>query len=1044
MFLQEFGKDQSMFGRLFCRSLKARYIEFLKSLNEKNWEIVHLQETWMNSGKDYLKFNGYKQLTTNAKGKRGGGTMTLIREDIKYKRILTLNEEEDLECIFIELQAKKNNTILIGNIYAHPRGNSRAMTKLRNIMENFKGRMFISGDFNAHHKEWSKGKENIAGKCLKEMIETLGVETINNPNEPTHYNKSNNEFNSPDICMVNKDALQFIKEWKVGEDIGSDHLPIETTIIVEVLRSTRKNRSHWCFNKCDPKKFEGKLIELLKPIEEERDYSFENFNNALKATAKSTCKRTKANKPKGNPWWNEECKKAVKNRSKARRELYKSNTKINKELYKMANWKARKTINRAKRQYWNKHTSELSLLDAYKKIRASKRSGRIDLCLVDLEGKVMENNKEAANLIAKYFANIGDGGKPITVIRSKNDKMKLEDLDELNREISIDEIMEVVKKSKIRKAEGCDEVHPFMIKFGGEKVIEWLFKLFNLIFDGRVAPVEWNMGIIIPIPKVSTSKVRLDKFRPISLLPVVGKIMEKIVTKRLTDIAEKCEWLPKFQHGFRRKKSTLNNLIELQNVIHEAFNRKEMLLAVFLDVKKAYDCVEREQLYEILKGKGLSGKILDWLKVFLNDRKAKVVFNNTHSDIFTFKHGVPQGSPLSPLLFNIYLGDLDVVIKSGISQFADDLVLWIKGSDLTTIGSKMNKKLTKINNYLTKKNLTISPGKSVATLFTRKNKIPEKPNIFIGGSIVEYKDSAKYLGLILDRKMTWKHQIGATMSKARSRMGELRNTINTYKLSHDTSLTLYKTNVRPVLEYGSEVWGDTCETNLNRLDSIEHMGITAALGVNRLAKRTETNLEAKILPLKIRRKRKLIETFRRDSIEWNVEELRNKWVKKRRWKNYKDKILETLKEFKLSVETAKVIKRDDLDKIVINQWKILVQQKRKEGGIFHDSEFSTKYKVFSKKREIQRIWHQSRLNVIPTNDFLFRIKCSGTNRCRFDNNKETNKHFLLECKGYKRIQDTLKIEMKEEDDHKALKVLLNEDRPPPQKRKISVEILKQF
>merc|ERR1711991_664962 len=207
----------------------------------------------------------------------------------------------------------------------------------------------------------------------------------------------------------------------------------------------------------------------------------------------------------------------------------------------------------------------------------------------------------------------------------------------------------------------------------------------------------WNMGIIIPIPKVSTSKVRLDKFRPISLLPVVGKIMEKIVTKRLTDIAEKCEWLPKFQHGFRRKKSTLNNLIELQNVIHEAFNRKEMLLAVFLDVKKAYDCVEREQLYEILKGKGLSGKILDWLKVFLNDRKAKVVFNNTHSDIYTFKHGVPQGSPLSPLLFNIYLGDLDVVIKSGISQFADDLVLWIKGSDLTTMGLKMNSKLRRTN-----------------------------------------------------------------------------------------------------------------------------------------------------------------------------------------------------------------------------------------------------------------------------------------------------------------------------------------------------------
>merc|ERR1711991_1107558 len=331
----------------------------------------------------------------------------------------------------------------------------------------------------------------------------------------------------------------------------------------------------------------------------------------------------------------------------------------------------------------------------------------------------------------------------------------------------------------------------------------------------------------------------------------------------------------------------------------------------------------------------------------------------------------------------------------------------------------MNRKLGKINNYLTKKNHTISPEKSIVTLFTKKNKIPEKPDIFIGGNMIEYKDSAKYLGLIFDKKMTWKKQIVATTSKAKSRIGELRNTIHKYKLSQDTALTLYKTNVRPVLEYGSEIWSDTCETNLRILDSVEHMGITTALGVNRLAKRTETNLEANILPLRIRRKRKLIDTLRRGSINWSVEELRYKWNKKRRWKNYKVKILETLEEFKMSVETAKIVKSQELDKIEINQWKLLVQQRRKVGGIFHDSDFSTKYKVFSKKREIQKIWHQSRLNVVPTNDFLFRIKCSGTSRCKFDNNKETNKHFLLECKGYKRIQDTLRIKMIEED-HKAL------------------------
>ena len=226
-------------------------------------------------------------------------------------------------------------------------------------MDKFSGRLFISGDFNAHHKEWSKGKENMSGKYLKEMIETMSLTTINNPSESTHYNKSQDEFNSPDICIIDSKSLQYVLEWKVGEDLGSDHLPMETTIKLNAIRTTVKNRRHWCFNKCDPKKFEEKLTELLRPIEEKQDFSFKNFNRVLKTTAKLTCKRTQANKPKGNPWWNEDCKEAVKNRSKARRKLYKNNTNTNKEKYKIAHWKAKKTIFRAKRNYWTSKKATL-------------------------------------------------------------------------------------------------------------------------------------------------------------------------------------------------------------------------------------------------------------------------------------------------------------------------------------------------------------------------------------------------------------------------------------------------------------------------------------------------------------------------------------------------------------------------------------------------------------------------------------------------------------------------------------------------------------
>lgn len=150
----------------------------------------------------------------------------------------------------------------------------------------------------------------------------------------------------------------------------------------------------------------------------------------------------------------------------------------------------------------------------------------------------------------------------------------------------------------------------------------WL-EIFNKCFDSGKFSSSRRIGKILPIPKLNSRIIQVEKFRPITLLPVIGEIFEKIMAQRLTELCEQNGLLPKFQNGFRIGKSTLDNLIVIQQEIHGAFMKREYMIAVFLDIKKAYDCINRLKLYKFLKYKGLKGKMGEWLKEFLLEPRKK-------------------------------------------------------------------------------------------------------------------------------------------------------------------------------------------------------------------------------------------------------------------------------------------------------------------------------------------------------------------------------------------------------------------------------------
>ena len=187
----------------------------------------------------------------------------------------------------------------------------------------------------------------------------------------------------------------------------------------------------------------------------------------------------------------------------------------------------------------------------------------------------------------------------------------------------------------------------------------------------------WKLANVTPIYKKSDKQL-VTNYRPISLLPICGKLFEKIIFNNLYGYLNENNLLTKNQSGFRPGDSTTNRLLYLVNEIHEAFENSKSLeiCAVFLDISKAFDKVWHEGLIFKLKQNGISGSLLTLFENYLCNRKQHVVLNDSCSDFFTIESGVPQGSVLGPLLFLIYINDLETNIKSNIKFFADDTMLF--------------------------------------------------------------------------------------------------------------------------------------------------------------------------------------------------------------------------------------------------------------------------------------------------------------------------------------------------------------------------------
>ena len=356
-------------------------------------------------------------------------------------------------------------------------------------------------------------------------------------------------------------------------------------------------------------------------------------------------------------------------------------------------------------------------------------------------------------------------------------------------------------------------------------------------------------------------------YRPLSLTSSIGKIYEKIIAKRVYAWAENNNKFSSAQNGFRANRSINDNLFKLIECVKTGFVKKQRTGAVFLDVEKAFDQVWHKGLIFKLYSIGMPKKTILWICSYLKDRSMIIEMEKLKGEEIKPTHGVPQGSPLSPLLFILYVSDIPELTKGVfISQFADDIAIWTTSRIITTINSRLNSSLNVLQKWCSKWKIKLNPTKTKPILFKyKKNKsLDDKDfSIKMGDQNIKDVKEVKFLGVILDDKL----KLDTFVSDKINKLLGIRKQIFKMKYKDCVSLRilviLYKVFLRSKIEFGLPALIIAKKDQMNRLESFQHRILSHFLDYPRSVNRISINNQCNLT-----------------SVNERINELSKKWFKK--------------------------------------------------------------------------------------------------------------------------------------------------------------------
>lgn len=849
-----------MIGQWNVNGLIYRKPDLQLFLRDTNCKIMCIQETRLKENMNFY-LNSFTVLRKDYTGGQiaSGGVCLLISNEYTFNEI---NLNTDLQAVAATIFGPFKFTVC--SLYLPPNV-TFSIDQLVHLTQQLPEPLLLLGDFNGHNILWHSTETDTRGRLIEAFLGATNLCIING-NSPTHFCSATGKHSYIDLSLSSPQILSRI-EWRVSDDLyGSDHYPIVIDIIGRQPPPPRPSR--WNTKEADWSKYQN-LAQL-----NHLNFSLTNINelyleltNALLSAAEKSIPKTKPTTGKiPVPWWNNVCSEAVKARKRALRRFKRHPCDEHLRVYLQSRSEARRTICSARRESWinfvssiNCHTPSSEVWNAIRKISGHYKRSFINN--IKHNDNIVTDTEEIANLFGAHQEKVSSNqnySPNFLRIKDEAESLPLEifvdPLNPLNRELTYLEFSEALNSRK-DTAPGPDNIIIGMIKHLTVENKLIILKFLNKVFTSDNFPEIWTKSIGFPLLKKEKPPNEISSYRMISLTCSLCKLLEKMVIKRILWYKEKNGLHHPWQSGFKAGRSTRDNLVRLESEVLEAFNAKKKLVAVFIDIKCAFDCVWRRYILNSYSQMGIQGHILRFLKNFLYKRTFRIQIGNCLSRDFIQENGVPQGSVVSPDCFSTGLDPvLDEVEEPVRSMLlADDMVVYCTGKSVQEILMHLQPALDRVTKWLSDHGFTISVQKSVAVCFSPR-KILNPPPIYINNNELNYNDSTSFLGLTFDSRLNWCAHIKNLKSKCIRATNILKMLSNTaWGADRSSMLMLYRSLIRSKMDYGCAVYGSATPRTLSMLNSVHHSGLRLALGAFRSSPAISLLAESGEPPLDSRR-----------------------------------------------------------------------------------------------------------------------------------------------------------------------------------------------
>ena len=843
--------------------------------------LIALQETWFLPTDQYdfrlSNYTLYRLDEVNGE-RRHGGVALYVNNDYTQSEITLDTELQAVACtVFIN-----GRNIDVCSIYIPPDyDTSQVLRQLNRLVDHFHHPYLLLGDFNAHSPLWwDQQSLDPRGRHLEDFIDMHNLIVLN-CNQPTYFHLSHNTHTAIDLSLSSA-CLGTWFQWHADGDIyDSDHYPIyiRTTFPIPGVSSFTPR---WKLDKADWVRFTDICEAQLRDRPDHPIDAISHITETLKAAASQCIPLTKpCRKGLAVPWWSAEVRQAIAKRKRAFRFYLRHRTEhalINRNKER-AN--AQRIIRRAKRNSWQHYLSYFTsstpisqIWNLIRRLTGKRASTSTSIPVLRFPGRAaaLSDPTEVVNKIAqtiadnssnnKYPAGFIDAARQIFTITA--DSFHSTHDENYNAPFSLLELKTAIASSG-NTSVGPDTLHYTFFRHLSDSSLTHILLTFNDLWEKHLFPESWKEGNIIALPKPGKTRTNPNNYRPIALTSCLAKLLERMVAKRLAYTLETNHLLSKQQNGFRKHHSPMDHLIRLETDIRKGFKHKKHTTVVFLDIKKAYDMVYKPALIYKLHRLGIKGHMGRYLYNFLSGtRRVKVKYRSLFSDIHETENGLPQGSCISPLLFNVFIDDLfdDIPIGLSHSLFADDSAVWCTDNDYDVSISRIQACLSKLESWSRRFGLEFSAEKSAMVIFSRFNNITPARHLCIGNTPIPHVNHFKFLGVVLDRQLNMGKHVKYVKEKCSKRLNLFRClTSSEICADRPTLLRLYKALVLPIIEYGAVVYASGKESNLKKLEVIQNSFIRVALGAMKTSPIHALQVEANIPPLYIRRKELTLRYF---------------------------------------------------------------------------------------------------------------------------------------------------------------------------------------